>query len=116
MMRIRTEEIVPRIHVVAPEGDVDMSTSPLLRERLSALLKGESRGVIVDLSQVSYMDSSGIATLVEGLQLSQRNGIKFALVGLNSAVRAAFEVAHLMEVFQVADDISTCLVRMGLER
>lgn len=115
-MRIRTEELAPDIQVIAPEGDVDMSTSPIFREKLSALLKTRISAVIVDLSRVSYMDSSGIATLVEGLQLSQKKGIKFALVGLTPPVKAAFEVAHLMEVFQVAADIPSCLTIMGLKK
>lgn len=100
-MKVVVEERAPGAYVVKPLGEVDMSTSPELRKVLLPLFRPETRFLLIDLSEVGYMDSSGIATLVEGLQLSQRGSIDFALAGLSPSVRAAFEVAHLMEVFRV---------------
>lgn len=106
-MKVKVEERGPGNYVVRPEGDVDMSTSPELRATLAPLLAAGTQCLVVDLSQVPYMDSSGIATLVEGLQLSRKNSSKFILAGLGPSVRAAFEVAHLMEVFQVAPSVES---------
>lgn len=100
-MKVLVEERAPGVYLVRPQGEVDMSTSPELRKLLVPLFCPGTRLVLVDLSEVPYMDSSGIATLVEGLQLSQRRSIQFALAGLSPSVSAAFEVAHLMEVFRV---------------
>lgn len=103
-MKVTVEEHGAGAYLVKPRGDVDMSTSPELRRCIVPLFGAGTRCVVVDLSEVPYMDSSGIATLVEGLQLSQRGSVRFALAGLRPSVRAAFEVAHLMEVFQVVPE------------
>ncbi len=108
-MTVEVQERAPGVYLVRPQGEVDMSTSPELRKVLVPLFCPGTKLVLVDLSQVPYMDSSGIATLVEGLQLSQRGAIGFALAGLSSSVRAAFEVAHLMEVFRVVSDLEDAL-------
>lgn len=104
-MKVAVEEKASGAYLVKPQGEVDMSTSPELRKVLVPLFRTGTRCVLVDLSEVGYMDSSGIATLVEGLQLSQRGSVRFALTGLSASVRAAFEVAHLMEVFRVVSEV-----------
>ncbi len=101
-MKIKVSERKPRIHVVSLEGDLDMSTSPQVRNALLPLFTNKSRHIIVDLSQVPYIDSSGIATFVEGLQLSRKGKIRFSLVGATPTVEAVFELAYLKEVFEMA--------------
>lgn len=108
-MEVRVEEMQPGCYIMRPKGDVDMSTSPALRETMRKHLKPGTRSLLLELSEVPYMDSSGIATLVEALQLSQRHGIRFALASLAPSVQAAFEVAHLIEVFHIVRDSSWLL-------
>ena len=86
---------------LAFEGFIDMSSSPEVREALTAQFNAKPKAVIVDMSKVPYIDSSGIATLVEGLQWSHSSSNKFRLVGLNSTVRDIFEIARLLQVFEV---------------
>ena len=85
------------------EGYIDMSSSPEVRAALTAQFETKPKAIIVDLSKVPYIDSSGIATLVEGLQWSHSSKNKFRLVGLNSTVRDIFEIARLLQVFEVFD-------------
>lgn len=89
--------------IVSIEGDIDMSTSPKIRDALAPLFKENCKGIVVDLAGVSYMDSSGIATLVEGLQWSHSSNNKFRLVNLTPGVRDVFEIARLLTVFEVFD-------------
>ncbi len=65
--------------LVKVEGEIDMFTSPNLRDTLLPFFKKKVQGIIVDLTQVSFMDSSGIATLVEGLQWSKKENSREAL-------------------------------------
>lgn len=86
------------------KGDVDMNSSPDLRAALGKILKeGGSSGkaLFVNLSQVRYMDSSGIATLVEALQACMKQGIRLRLVELSPPVRDVFELARLSGVFEI---------------
>lgn len=84
-------------------GDIDMSTSPRVRERLTPLFTQGRKAIVVDLSGVPYIDSSGIATLVEGLQWSHSKNSKFRLASLTPAVKDVFEIARLLTVFEVFD-------------
>jgi anti-sigma B factor antagonist len=87
--------------VLEVRGEVDMHSSPRVREAQIRLLKQGARRVVIDLTGVPYMDSSGIATLIEGLQWSHREGREFRLVGLSPAVRDVFELARLADVFEI---------------
>jgi anti-sigma B factor antagonist len=83
------------------EGDIDMSSATLVRNHLTNLFDNKHKVIIVDLSKVAYIDSSGIATLVEGLQWSHANNTKFRLTCLTPMVKDVFEIARLLTVFEV---------------
>ena len=102
-LQLQADEIEDGIVAVSIHGDIDMSTSPQVRESLSPLFKENRKVIVVDLGGVSYIDSSGIATLVEGLQWSHSSKNKFRLVNLTPGVRDVFEIARLLSVFDVYD-------------
>lgn len=103
-MKIKVTERIPGAYIVALEGDLDMSTSPQVRNTLLPLFrKGVSR-IVVDLSGVPYIDSSGIATFVEALQLSRKGTVRFTLAGAGPTVESIFELAYLKDVFEMAPD------------
>ncbi len=82
-------------------GYMDMNSSPNVRDALTDYFDKKKKAIIVDLSRVPYIDSSGIATLVEGLQWSHSSESKFRLVGLTPTVKDIFEIARLLQVFEV---------------
>jgi anti-sigma B factor antagonist len=88
--------------IVSPEGDIDLSRSPVLRTTLREAQAKKPARLVVDLSGVDYMDSSGVATLVEALQIARRNNTKMILCGLKERVRSIFEIARLDTVFTIA--------------
>ncbi len=89
--------------IVYVSGDIDLYTSPQLRETVLDLLqKRAQERVIVNLKDVHYIDSSGIASLVEGLQEAKKAKARFVLVGLNEAPRHVLELTRLLNVFEVA--------------
>ncbi|PIQ95437.1 MAG: anti-anti-sigma factor [Nitrospinae bacterium CG11_big_fil_rev_8_21_14_0_20_56_8] len=102
-IELRSEEGQGGVVTVHIEGEIDMSTSPKVREFLTPLFEKNRKAIVVDLSGVPYIDSSGIATLVEGLQWSHSSKNKFRLVGLTPTVKDVFEIARLLSVFEVFD-------------
>ncbi|MZH02424.1 MAG: STAS domain-containing protein [Nitrospinae bacterium] len=86
---------------VSVTGDIDMSSSTKMRDALTPLFQNDNKVIVVDLSGVSYIDSSGIATLVEGLQWSHSSKNKFRLAALSPGVKDVFEIARLLTVFEV---------------
>ena len=96
--------------IVSVNGDIDMSSSTQMRDALTPLFQNNNKIVVVDLSGVSYIDSSGIATLVEGLQWSHTSNNKFRLAALTPGVKDVFEIARLLTVFEVFDTKEQALV------
>ncbi len=91
--------------VVALSGEVDLKFSPEAREQILTLLK-KNKHVLVDLSAVSYIDSSGVASLVEGLQYANKNSLRFGLVGASRAAMQVLQLAKLDQVFTIYDSIN----------
>lgn len=86
--------------VVDVEGDVDLGTSPEFRRTLFDTLQRAAK-LALNLGQIRYIDSSGIATLIEVLRDSQRQNKEFVLFGLSPAVLEVFRLTHVIRVFRV---------------
>ena len=95
--------------VVSVNGEVDLYTSPRMREAILGGISKRRPNVVVDLSGVSYMDSSGIATLVEALQATRKRSGRLVLAGLTERVREVFELARLQSVFELAPTVDDAL-------
>lgn len=90
--------VLLRVH-----GDVTIHTSPRMREELKPLFSSSMKEIRVILDGVDFMDSSGIATLVEGLQWARMTGGRFILSGLRDNVRDVFALAKLDTVFEIEE-------------
>lgn len=95
--------------VVTPVGDVDLTASPVLRQELKKVQGSRPQRLIVDLTQVPYMDSSGVATLVEAMKTANQNRTRLVLCGMQPKVRSIFEIARLDTVFAIAVDANQAL-------
>lgn len=87
--------------IVDVSGEVDMHNSPELRKVLKRLVSAKRQHIIVNLSVLDYIDSSGLATLVECLQGTMKNGTKLTLYGLNPRIKNIFTLARLEQVFRI---------------
>ena len=94
---------------VIPFGDIDLTASPVLRQELKKIQASRPQRLVIDLAQVSYMDSSGVATLVEAMQVARRNSTRMVLCCLQERVRSIFEIARLDTVFLIAVDVETAM-------
>ncbi len=100
------------ISIIDCAGDVDLYSSTHLREVLLNQIKSGIPSVLVNMTEVSYIDSSGIATLVEGLQLSRQSKTRFGLFGLRSNARSVLELARLHKVFNIFVDEKEALEKI----
>ena len=94
--------------VISPAGEIDMHSSPILRKEIMAFVGQRITPLVVDLKEVTYIDSSGIATFVEGLKGAMSYGGKLKLLGLAPQIREIFSFSKLDKVFEIhssADDI-----------
>ena len=97
------------VKIVDLTGEVDLYNSPSLRTKFSSLLKKKEKTILINLKQVSYIDSSGLATFVELLQKMSAYGGKLKLSGLSRSIRNVFEVSRLDGVFSILDSEAEAL-------
>jgi len=90
--------------VISLVGEVDLHFSPKAREEILSTLKNKEN-ILVDLSEVSYIDSSGIASLVEGYQMSKKSGQSFGLLSVSNAAMQVLKLARLDSVFPIYNSI-----------
>lgn len=86
-------------------GRVDVDSSPDLRDRLRNLLSEEAlpQTITVDLAGVPYIETSGIATLIEALRIARHHQVHFRLQGLSGAVLRLFEVTGVLALFDTSN-------------
>jgi anti-sigma B factor antagonist len=86
--------------IVDVSGDIDLQSSPDLRKVLLASIQQTPR-VIVNLVNVRYLDSSGIASLVEGFSQAKSLQHRLILFGLSQLARNVLKMTHLLKLFEV---------------
>jgi len=88
---------------VAIQGRVTIENSGEMRKALSNALRATPASVSVDLSAVSYIDTSGLATLVEAAGMAHKQGTRLILGGIHDQPRYLFEITHLDRLFEMAE-------------
>jgi len=94
--------------VVVLVEEVDLARSPDARKAILNALDGAGT-VFVELSQVTYIDSSGVASLVEGFQAAKKGGQRFALIGVSDAALAVLRLARLDQIFEIKPTLESAL-------
>lgn len=97
--------------VVCLSGRVSIDSSPHLRERLHAVLKRQSLPALtIDLAELTYMDCSGVATLIEALRIARSRKTLLQLKGLRDRPRHLLEVTGLLRLFETNERTSSSSV------
>jgi anti-sigma B factor antagonist len=96
-MNIENQNGVTIIHL---SSEIDLDSAPSVRSQIKDSFESSST-VHVDLSKVNYIDSSGIASLVEGMQTSKKLKKEFALVNVSNEVMKVIKLAHLDKIFKI---------------
>jgi anti-anti-sigma factor len=99
-----------RPDVLPLKGEIDLHVSPSVTASLNALIEKKPGRLVVDLSEVTYIDSAGLAALIEAMQKVEGYGGRFLLAGLQETVRSIFEISRLDQVFQIFPDVNAALV------
>ncbi|NQV82643.1 MAG: STAS domain-containing protein [Rhodospirillales bacterium] len=97
--------------IVALEGDVDLQSSPEARKVLLECV-AKRMPILVDLSGVGYIDSSGVASLVECLQSARKSGSTLVLVSVSDGAKRVLELARLDKVFTICGTIEEGLAKV----
>lgn len=96
------------INIVQLNGDVDLESSPKARKELLDSV-GQGKSLVVDLSGINYIDSSGIASLVEAFQTARARGQFFGLASVSASAQRVLQLARLDKVFKIYPDVGAAL-------
>ena len=103
-MQISSREL-ERATIFDVSGDIDLANSPAVRKALLREVREKrTPRVVMNLSKVRYIDSSGVASLVEGLKASRDVGSRFILFGLSTTAREVLQLSRLLKIFEVYDN------------
>jgi anti-anti-sigma factor len=112
MLPINVEDGKPEINIVSSEdgvlvclyGRIDIDSSPILRVKLLALFQAAMPKLVsIDLSGVTHLDSSGIATLIEALRIARRHKTVLRLQGLHGRLLTLFESTGILSLFNESE-------------
>jgi len=108
-VHVTIESTQHNITILHLDGDVDMKEVTSFRQLLKTAIRDAGPGVVVELTRVPFMDSSGIAVLIEGLKWSRERSLPFVLTNLTPSVQMVMELAHLEGFFTIAGNLDDAL-------
>lgn len=89
------------VAILELSGEIDINTSPEVRKAFDRLIKNEEKKILLNFDQVGYVDSSGLATMVEMLQRLKRYGGLLRLSNLSEKIKGLFEITKLDRLFSI---------------
>ncbi len=95
------EKKVCEVVVLVVDGEINFNSSPDFRKAFLKVLDSKAQKVVVNLSNVAYVDSSGLATLVEAHQKIKSAGGRLKLSNLTNKVKSLFEITKLEKLFEI---------------
>jgi len=95
--------------VVAVSGEIDVYTSPLLQERLVEVLRDGFPSIVLDLSAVTFLDSTGLGVLITGLKRCRSADGDLVLVTAQANVLKVLEITGLNDVFKIYDTVESAI-------
>lgn len=101
--------------VIAAIGEVDIATAPQLQEALAAVLTAPAgaRLLCCDLSEVTFLDSTGLSTLATARKRADAEGVEFCLIGASGAVEKVLKLTAMAGVFQSCDSVEAARRQRG---
>ena len=89
------------VEKIAPQGRITVESSDEMRKALLKALRAKPENLSVDLSGVSYIDTSGLATLVEASRVAHKQGTKLILTGVHDQPQYLFQISHFDKIFDI---------------
>ncbi|HKF74834.1 MAG TPA: STAS domain-containing protein [Candidatus Dormibacteraeota bacterium] len=99
-MQIELQQARERVTVLAPKGRLDMSTAPLFRERVRELVASGAAHLVVDLEDVTFVDSSGLGAVIGGLKAARQAGGDLRIARPNQQVLLVLDLTSLNRVLR----------------
>jgi anti-sigma B factor antagonist len=111
--RIEEERLAPRVTVLVVYGDADLHAAPELRDRLGAAIDAGDSGIVVDLTETSFLDSTALGVLLGAVKRLRGGDGRIQLVASRPEIRRIFEITLLDQVLPLADTRAEALAAVS---
>ncbi len=102
-------------HIIAVAGEIDLYTAPDLKQLLTQVIEDGASGVVMDLSETTFLDSTGLGVLIGGLKrLRSRDGA-LAVVNVDDSISRTFEITGLDQIFTIRTSRDEALAALDAE-
>ena len=106
------ESLDDQTHLIAVRGEVHVSTAPEFSERLNDAIAKGMTGVVIDMTNVDFIDSTGLSVLLNALRRVTRQQGSLALAVSNPTVLRLFEITRLDSTFDIAPDREAAIAKV----
>ena len=113
LLQVGVAEAVPGVLVVAPTGEVDVSSAGVLRRAAREAVDTAPRSVVVDLSGLTFCGSTGLVTLLEAREHADRRGVGFGTAGGRPIMRRVLDISGFGPVLRHRDTLADALAAVG---
>jgi anti-sigma B factor antagonist len=110
-LKVTSEQVAPGHQVLALAGEIDLYTSPEFKEELLRVAADGATYVVIDLTETTFIDSTGLGVILRGVERLGRSGGRLVVVCTDRNIRKVFEVTGLDRVFTLYDERSDALAQ-----
>jgi anti-sigma B factor antagonist len=110
-LKVTSERVAPGQHVLALTGEIDLYTSPEFKDELLRVAADGAEYVVIDLTETTFIDSTGLGVILRGVERLGRSGGKLVVVCTDRNIRKVFEVTGLDRVFTLYGERSEALAQ-----
>ena len=103
------EEKNDKLNILKLEGRLDAASAKEIKSKINELVKKERTKIVMDLSEINFIDSTGLGCMVSCLRTVSKKGGDIKITGLQAQVRAIFELTRLHRIFQIFDDTDAAI-------
>lgn len=109
---LREESAGNGAHIVRVRGEIHVSTAPEFTQRLTAAIESGKTAVVLDMSEVEFIDSTGLSVLLNGLRLVTQMHGRMAIVCTNPTVLRLFQITSLDDTFDIFGDRAAAIAHV----
>ena len=107
------EEKKDELDILKLQGRLDAASAKEIKSKINELVKHDRIKIVMDLSDINFIDSTGLGCMVSCLRTVSKKGGDIKIAGLQAQVRAIFELTRLHRIFQIFDDTDTAIRNFG---
>jgi anti-sigma B factor antagonist len=108
-----SEQPLDSAHVIAVRGEIDLFTAPELKQVLTATIDGGQNRVVVDLSEVSFLDSTALGVLIGAVKRLRTRDGALAIVNTDPNIAKTFDITGLDQIFTIVESRDAALDALG---